>query len=213
MANHLHSSSSSTNSTSPPRQDGGGHLTRHAHLVTAQQRTEYIKQQGSVLWLTGLSGSGKSTLAMACEHQLLQQGQVAFVLDGDHTRGGLCQDLGFSLDDRQENVRRVAHCAHLMAQAGVITFVCLISPTQASRDMARSICHATPFYEVYLNVDLALCEQRDPKGLYRKARQGIITNFTGISSPYEVPTQAEIVIESEWSLQQSTHHPVQQLMK
>lgn len=191
--------------------DGGGHLTQHAHLINTSDRYKYIKQKGQVLWLTGLSGSGKSTLAMACEYHLLQNHKIAFVLDGDHTRSGLCKDLGFSLSDRNENVRRVAHCAHLMAQSGVITFVCLISPTQASRDMARSICHSTPFHEVFLDTSLKICEERDPKGLYRKARSGLITNFTGVSSPYEIPKKPEFVVDQSWDINASITHLIHYL--
>ena len=179
------------------------HLTPHAHVLTPQQRTTSLKQAGAVIWCTGLSGSGKSTLAMACESHFVNEGIFTFVLDGDRLRSGLNQDLGFSLSDREENNRRTAHTARLFADAGMITFVSLISPTRESRSVAREICHPHPFIEVYLSASLDTCEKRDPKGLYKKARTGEIPLFTGISSPYEVPLNPDLVIEETSSLEKS----------
>jgi len=151
---------------------------------------------GATIWLTGLSGSGKSTVATACEVRLVAFDRPAYVLDGDNVRHGLNGDLGFSAADRAENVRRVGHVARLMADAGVVVLVPLISPYRADRDQVRAI-HAEadlPFMEIYVDTPLELCEQRDPKGLYAKARAGEITGFTGIDDPYEPPTSPELVL-------------------
>jgi bifunctional enzyme CysN/CysC len=149
---------------------------------------------GATVWLTGLSGSGKSTVAMACERLLLEERQAAYVLDGDNLRHGLNGDLGFSAEDRSENVRRVGEVARLFADAGVVALVPLISPYRADRDRARE-AHAVaslPFLEVYVDTPIELCEQRDPKGLYKKARAGELPGFTGIDDPYEAPLSPEL---------------------
>ncbi|MEJ7584031.1 MAG: adenylyl-sulfate kinase [Acidimicrobiales bacterium] len=151
---------------------------------------------GATVWLTGLSGSGKSTVAVALERLLAAKGRPAYRLDGDNVRHGLNADLGFSEADRTENVRRVGEVARLMADAGVVAIVPLISPYRAGRDRARSI-HAgagLPFVEVYVDTPIAECERRDPKGLYAKARAGEITGFTGIDDPYEAPLAPELVL-------------------
>ncbi len=149
-----------------------------------------------VIWLTGLSGAGKSSLAYAVEQKLHQLQYRTFVLDGDNVRHGLCGDLGFSETDRQENIRRVGATAKLFAQAGVITLTAFISPYRADRRRVRSLFAPGDFVEVYCNCSLEVCEDRDVKGMYRKARAGEILDFTGVSAPYQEPEQAELVIET-----------------
>jgi bifunctional enzyme CysN/CysC len=151
---------------------------------------------GATVWLTGLSGSGKSTVAARLERLLIEQGRPAYVLDGDNVRHGLNGDLGFSDEDRTENVRRIGEVARLMADAGVVALVPVISPFRAGRDAVRA-AHAAaeiPFVEVFVDTPIELCEQRDPKGLYAKARRGELPGFTGIDSPYEPPIAAELVL-------------------
>jgi adenylylsulfate kinase len=148
------------------------------------------------LWFTGLSGAGKSTLAGEVARQLLGRGQAAHVLDGDVLRKGLSSDLGFGPDDRRENVRRVAEVCRLMNDAGLIVVAALISPSSGDRTMARRIIGRESFVEVYLDADLAICEQRDPKGLYARARAGAIAEFTGVSAPYDVPSAPDLVVRT-----------------
>jgi bifunctional enzyme CysN/CysC len=170
-------------------------VTWHVGEVTQDDRPF----KGATVWLTGLSGSGKSTVAVALEQLLVSQGRPAYRLDGDNVRHGLNGDLGFSEADRTENVRRVGEVARLMADAGVVAIVPLISPYRAGRDHARSL-HTDaelPFVEVFVNTPIELCEQRDPKGLYKKARAGEITGFTGIDDPYEAPLEPELVLTPE----------------
>ena len=154
---------------------------------------------GATVWFTGLSGSGKSTVAAACERLLVDAGRPAYVLDGDNLRHGLNADLGFTADDRAENVRRVGHVARLLADAGVVALVPLISPYRADRDLVRSVHDEAglPFLEVFVDTPIELCEQRDPKGLYAKARAGELTGFTGIDDPYEPPHAPELVLRPE----------------
>jgi bifunctional enzyme CysN/CysC len=149
-----------------------------------------------VLWLTGLSGAGKSTIANLVDRKLVAMGRHTYVLDGDNVRHGLNKDLGFTAQDRVENIRRVAEVAKLMADAGLITLVSFISPFQSERQMARELMAPGEFIEVYIDVPLAVAESRDPKGLYQKARRGDLRNFTGIDSPYEAPAAAEIHIDT-----------------
>jgi bifunctional enzyme CysN/CysC len=155
--------------------------------------------RGATVWLTGLSGSGKSTVAVAAERALVQAGRPAYVLDGDNLRHGLNADLGFSAADRAENVRRVGHVASLLADAGVVALVPLVSPYRADRDLVRAlhVDAGLPFVEVFVDTPLELCEQRDPKGLYKKARAGELTGFTGIDDPYEPPASPELVLRPE----------------
>ena len=170
-------------------------ITWHAGEVGPEDRPF----RGATVWLTGLSGSGKSTVAVALERLLVAQGRPAYRLDGDNVRHGLNGDLGFSEVDRTENVRRVGEVARLMADAGVVAIVPLISPYRAGRDHARAL-HAEadlPFVEVFVNTPIELCEKRDPKGLYAKARAGEITGFTGIDDPYEAPLTPELVLVPE----------------
>ncbi len=151
---------------------------------------------GATVWFTGLSGSGKSTVAASCERMLVAAGRPAYVLDGDNLRLGLNGDLGFSARDRSENVRRVGHVARLLADAGVVALVPLISPYRADRDLARALHDEAglAFVEVFVDTPIELCEQRDPKGLYAKARAGEITGFTGVDDPYEPPLSPELVL-------------------
>ena len=152
---------------------------------------------GTVLWLTGLSGSGKSTLALALEQELFGRGFQAYVLDGDNVRGGLNSDLGFAPADRSENIRRIGEVAALFADAGVIVIAAFISPYREDRARARAIAIAPePFREIYVKAALAVCEERNPKGLYKKARAGQIAEFTGISAPYEAPERPDLVIDT-----------------
>lgn len=174
----------------------------HAASVTTDDRRRVLRQQGCVLWMSGLSGSGKSTIARALEHALLQMGQAAYVLDGDNIRHGLNADLDFSPAARAENIRRVAEVAALLADAGLITITAFISPYAADRQRARAIIEGTAsgtgersaarFIEVFVNTPLAVCESRDPKALYAKARAGEIAGFTGISAPFEAPVSPEL---------------------
>jgi adenylylsulfate kinase len=155
-----------------------------------------LSQKGAVIWFTGLSGAGKSTIAHLTQRRLFSAGHLAVVLDGDRVRDGLCKDLGFSPEDRRENVRRVAHVAKLFADFGLIAVVALISPYREDRARAREIC-APSFLEVFVKTSLETCERRDPKGLYRKARSGEIAEFTGVSAPYEPPLSADVVLDCE----------------
>lgn len=170
-------------------------ITAVDHLLTAETRTLRNGHKGAVIWLTGLSGAGKSTLAMRVEHALHIKGLQTYVLDGDNVRRGLCSDLKFSAEDRTENIRRVGEVAALMADAGLITITAFISPFVADRQHAREAA-GDNFHEVYIKADLSTCEKRDPKGLYKKARKGEISEFTGITSPYEPPVAPEMVVDT-----------------
>jgi adenylylsulfate kinase len=167
----------------------------HHATVTRQRRSELNNHHSVVLWFTGLSGAGKSTLAHALEERLYQMKYRTFVLDGDNVRHGLCGDLGFSDHDRVENIRRVSEVAKLFMEAGVIILTAFISPFRADRNKARSLI-GQDFVEIYCLCPLEVCEQRDVKGLYRRARAGEIKEFTGISSPYESPEHPELVIDT-----------------
>lgn len=164
--------------------------------LSRQSREEIKGQQGKVIWFTGLSGSGKSTLANTLDLALHHAGRHTYILDGDNIRSGLCNDLGFSDADRVENIRRIAEVAKLMLDAGLIVMTAFISPFRAERDMARELIGANNFIEVYVNTPLDVCEFRDPKGLYKKARLGMINNMTGINSVYEEPLMPEIIIDT-----------------
>ena len=169
----------------------------HDHPVTRTAREQQHGHQGVVLWFTGLSGSGKSTVAGALEQALHQLGVSTYLLDGDNVRHGLCRDLGFSDDDRQENIRRVGEVARLMVDAGLVVLTAFISPHRAERQMVRDLLGEGEFIEVFVNTPLAVCEARDPKGLYKKARAGELRNFTGIDSAYEAPEAADITLDGE----------------
>ena len=170
---------------------------RQALSIGRAEREHLNGHKGKVIWFTGLSGSGKSTIANALEKRLHEQGKRTYILDGDNVRQGLNKDLGFTDADRVENIRRVAEVAKLMMDAGLIVMTAFISPFRAEREMARELIGAENFIEVFVDTPLELCEERDPKGLYKKARRGDLPNMTGISSPYEVPEQAELVIQTD----------------
>jgi len=170
----------------------------HEGHVNREDRQAMLRHLGAAIWYTGLSASGKSTLAFTVEHALMQQGHLAYVLDGDNVRHGLNKNLGFSAEDREENIRRIAEVARLFADAGVIVMTSFISPYRSDRDMARKLHEdaGLHFIEVYMNTPLEVCEQRDPKGLYKKARAGEIKQFTGIDDPYEPPLHPELEIDT-----------------
>ncbi|HQS36812.1 MAG TPA: adenylyl-sulfate kinase [Methylotenera sp.] len=165
-------------------------------LVKRAERNQRNGHKSVVLWLTGFSGAGKSTLAHAIERRLYEQDCATFVLDGDNVRHGLCNDLGFTQQDREENIRRVGEMAKLFTEAGVIAITAFISPYIADRERVRSILPAGEFVEIYCRCALDICESRDVKGLYAKARKGLISDFTGISSPYEPPQNPELTVDT-----------------
>lgn len=172
------------------------HIVWHEATVTRQRREQKNKHKSAVLWFTGLSGAGKSSLAHAVEEELYQLGLNTFVLDGDNVRHGLNKDLSFSDSDRKENIRRIGETAKLMLEAGVITLTAFISPFKEERALARNLMPHGDFIEIHCYCPLEICEQRDVKGLYKKARDGEIKDFTGISSPYEAPTNPELKIDT-----------------
>lgn len=186
--------------TSASNETDSGHsssdITWHRGKVTREERVKKLGQDAVTVWLTGLSGSGKSTLAFELERSLLDLGYVAYVLDGDNVRHALSRDLGFSHEDRTENIRRIGEVAKLFNEAGMVLITAFISPYRSDRDMARQIIGSERFIEVHLSANVAACEARDPKGLYRKARAGQIPEFTGISAPYEDPLRPEIVLDT-----------------
>ena len=168
----------------------------HDHKITRAERSVNKNQKPCLLWFTGLSGSGKSTIANALDVALHKRGYHTFLLDGDNVRHGLCSDLGFSDDDREENIRRVGEVCKLFADAGLIVMSAFISPFTSDRRMVRKLFPAGEFIEVFMDTPLATCEERDPKGLYRKARSGQIKHFTGIDSPYEIPSHPELRLDT-----------------
>ena len=172
-------------------------ITWHEGHVSRDDRQRLLGQRGVTLWMTGLSGSGKSTIACLVERMLIDRGRLAYRLDGDNVRHGLNANLGFSHEDRQENIRRIGEVAKLFTDAGVIVIASFISPYQRDRDAVRALMTAGDFVEVYVHASLATAEARDPKGLYKKARAGEIRNFTGIDDPYEPPANPEITLDTE----------------
>lgn len=174
-------------------------VTWHGGHVAAEDRRRLFGHIPRTLWPTGLSASGKSTLAFALERKLIDDGRACYVLDGDNVRHGLNSNLGFSHHDRTENVRRIAEVAHLMNDAGLIVVTAFISPYREDRDMARRIIGQDRFREIHVCTPMAICEQRDPKGLYVKARDGLIADFTGISAPYEPPEYPHCAIDKPWT--------------
>jgi adenylylsulfate kinase len=171
-------------------------ITWHGGQIGRPDREQLLKQRGATIWLTGLSGSGKSTLAVTTEAALLERGHLAYVLDGDNVRHGLNRNLGFSPEDRTENIRRIGEVAKLFTDTGVIVFTSFISPYRADRDAARALFDAGDFIEVHLAASVTTCEGRDPKGLYQRARAGEIPEFTGVSAPYEAPENPELVLDT-----------------
>ena len=189
-------------------------ITWHETTVTAEDREKLLNQKGCVIWFTGLSGSGKSTLANAVEQVLHQQRHHTYVLDGDNVRHGLNKNLGFSPEDREENIRRVGEVAKLFADAGTVVMTAFISPYRADRDQARALIADGRFVEVFVDCPLEVCEERDTKGLYKKARAGEIKEFTGISAPYEPPLNPEVTIDSaELSIEECAEAVVSVLVK
>ncbi len=180
----------------------------HHTSVTREERIAICGRKSAVLWFTGLSGSGKSTIANALEARLNKAGRLSYLLDGDNVRLGLSADLGFSEEDRKENNRRVAHVARLLWDANVLTLVSFISPFRHEREVARSLI-GPDFLEIFVDTPLAVCETRDPKGLYSKARKGEIPLFTGISSPYESPDHPDLTVHSD---QESVEESVDRIM-
>ena len=189
-------------------------ITWHEAIVTAEDREKLLNQKGCVIWFTGLSGSGKSTLANAVEHVLHQQRHHTYVLDGDNVRHGLNKNLGFSPEDREENIRRIGEVAKLFADAGTIVMTAFISPYCADRDQARALIAEDRFVEVFVDCPLDVCEERDTKGLYKKARAGEIKEFTGISAPYEPPLNPEVTVNTAaLSIEECAQAVIEALMK
>lgn len=172
-------------------------LVWHKGKVEYEDRCKLIKQKGLVIWLTGLSGSGKSTIAVELEKELTKAGKLVYRLDGDNIRQGLCSDLGFLEEDRNENIRRITEVAQLFKDAGIITLVSFISPLESMRKTAKDKIGEDAFVEVYVNASVETCIKRDPKGMYKKAIDGQIKDFTGISAVYEIPENPEVVIDTE----------------
>lgn len=174
-----------------------GDVTWHASKVTAADRISLLRQEPVTVWLTGLSGAGKSTVAFELERRLISSGRLAFVMDGDNIRHGLSRDLGFSPQDRSENIRRIAEVAKLFNDAGLVVITSFISPYRRDRAIAREVIGADRYIETYLCADLEVCERRDPKGLYKKVRAGSLAEFTGITAPYEAPEAPALAIDTE----------------
>jgi adenylylsulfate kinase len=164
--------------------------------ITKEDRERLLGQKGAVLWFTGLSASGKSTIAHAVEEALFERGRISYVLDGDNVRHGLNKNLGFTAGDREENIRRIGEVAKLFVETGIVVMTAFISPYRADRDKARALFKAGEFIEIYVKIPIEVAEQRDPKGLYKKARAGEVKEFTGISAPYEEPFDSEIILDT-----------------
>jgi adenylylsulfate kinase len=189
-------------------------ITWHEGQVSRDDRQGILGQRGCTIWLTGLSGSGKSTIAVAAEKALNQLGRLTYILDGDNIRHGLNSNLGFSPEDRTENIRRIGEVSKLFTDAGIIVFSSFISPYRADRDAVRKIMGDGDFLEVWVNASVETCEGRDVKGLYKKARAGEIPEFTGISAPYEEPTNPELVIDTNGQkIDESVAHLISLLEK
>ncbi len=185
-------------------------IYQQEHKITKSERAKLLQQKPVIIWFTGLSGSGKSTLAGILEEALYAGGYKTYLLDGDNVRFGLNKDLGFSEADRKENIRRVAEVAKLMMDAGLIVITAFISPYREDRDLVRKMVQPGEFVEVFVNTPLDVCEQRDPKGLYKKVRAGELQQFTGIDSPYEEPLQPELNIQT---MNQTPEESVKQILE
>ena len=171
-------------------------IIRHTGHITQQDRARLLGQKEMTIWMTGLSAAGKSTLAFALERALIENGRACYVLDGDNVRHGLNRDLGFSAHDRSENIRRISEVAKLMNDAGLIVITAFISPFRADRALARDIIGSEAFREIHISTPLSICEQRDPKHFYERARKGELADFTGISSPYEPPVTPDLAVDT-----------------
>lgn len=188
-------------------------LTRHV-LLPREERWRKLGQHPAIAWLTGLSGAGKSSIANAVDRALTESGRHTMVIDGDNLRLGLSRDLGFSATDRAENIRRAAEAARLMADAGIVVIVSLISPLREERAMAQQIASDIPFFEVFIDTPLMICEGRDPKGLYSRARAGMLSDFAGISYPYEPPENPNLIVRTDgYTVQQSAMPLILELMR
>ena len=186
----------------------------HEGRIGRKERESLLNQKGLVLWLTGLSGSGKSTIAHKLEEELYKRKKLTYVLDGDNIRHGLNKDLRFSPQDREENIRRIGEVSRLFQDASIIVLTAFISPYQKDRDIARSLIPKERFWEVFIQATLSICEERDPKGLYKKARAGEISEFTGISAPYEEPKNPELILDTgQLSLEECVDLLIDELKK
>lgn len=178
-------------------------------MMTRQDKEQLLHQRGMMIWFTGLSGSGKSTVAMGVERELHARGILCRILDGDNIRAGINNNLGFSPEDRTENIRRIAEIGKLFVHTGIVTLACFVSPTNEIRQMARDIIGADDFHEIFVSTPIEECERRDVKGLYARARRGEVKDFTGISAPFEAPEQPALSIDtSQLTLEQSVHEVV-----
>lgn len=184
----------------------------HQHAVDKQRRANSLQQKPVILWFTGLSGSGKSTLANLLEQKLAAENKHTYLLDGDNVRHGLCGDLGFSAEDRVENIRRISEVSKLFVDAGTIVITAFISPFRADREFCRNLVEPQEFVEVFVDTPIEVCEQRDPKGLYKKARSGDIKDFTGIDSDYEAPNNPEIHLVYEDESAEDTVNRLYQML-
>ena len=195
-------------------QKGNNIYTVFDLIINKEQKEKLLNQRAKVLWFTGLSGSGKTTLGASVEKELFNKGYLTQILDGDNIRSGINRNLKFTEEDRVENIRRIAEVTKLFLNCGVIAINCFISPTKEARDMAKSIISKENLIEVYVSTPIEICEQRDTKGLYAKARKGEIKNFTGISSPFEVPENPDIIVNTaELTLEESTQKILDFLIK
>ena len=189
-------------------------IVRHEGHVSRDERETKLKQKGVLLWLTGLPSSGKSTIAYTVEHALVNRGHLAYVLDGDNIRFGLNGNLGFSAEDRTENIRRIGEVGKLFVDGGFLTLASFVSPYSEDRDAVRELMGEGDFVEIFIDTAVEICEERDPKGLYKKARTGEIPNFTGFSDPYEVPAKPEMIIKTaDWTAEEAAVLIIQMLEK
>ena len=188
------------------------HIIAQEYTIDINDRSNLLGHGSGVVWFTGLSGSGKSTIANVVAKQLYKHGILTYVLDGDNVRSGLNSNLTFTDEDRSENIRRVAEVARLMSQAGVVVLGAFISPFEKDRDRIREIVGIDQYFEVFVKTSLEVCEQRDIKGLYKKARAGLIPNFTGIDSPYEIPSQPNYVANTEVASLQSIAQEISEIL-
>jgi len=189
-------------------------IVRHEGHVSRDERETKLKQRGVLLWLTGLPSSGKSTIAYTVEHALANRGHLAYVLDGDNIRFGLNGNLGFSAEDRTENIRRIGEVGKLFVDGGFLTLASFVSPYSEDRDAVRGLMSEGDFVEIFIDTAVEICEERDPKGLYKKARTGEIPNFTGFSDPYEVPEKPEMIIKTaDWTAEEAAVLIIEMLEK